>query len=328
MKKPIALKLMLVILLGITILAPMPVFILPVQAQAQSEQQSLQIEGLAINPFLIEVDAGPGQTVTKQINLANTTDRPLSFVASINDFVPNGTTGQPMFLGTNEDADAKYSLGSWISITKQPQFTIPPNGETTVEFAITIPNDAEPGTHYGGILFGRPAMDLQNTGSAVQHKAGAIVIVKLGQSQEQIAIDEFISNKRVYNDASINFKTILHNPGNVHSKPKGEITIKNIFGKQVAQIPVNRDASIVLPATSREFFSEWQPRWAIGRYSADEIIYYGSPKLELHAKTVFWVLPLKLLVNTFFLVVILAIILYRGLRAYNKYIINRSRNEI
>jgi hypothetical protein len=79
-------------------------------AQPPESQQILQVQGLGINPFIIEIDAEPGDTIEKSISLTNTTDKPLSFLASINDFVPNGTSGQPIFLPTNQDANPKYSV--------------------------------------------------------------------------------------------------------------------------------------------------------------------------------------------------------------------------
>ncbi len=296
-------------------------------AQPPESQQILQVQGLGINPFIIEIDAEPGDTIEKSISLTNTTDKPLSFLASINDFVPNGTSGQPIFLPTNQDANPKYSLSKWVTVTRQPQFTIPPHASTKVDFAITIPADVEPGTHYGGILFGRPPDNPSSTGTAVQSKAGVIILVRLGHSSEQIAIENFKVQKTFYQITPIEFSTIIRNDGNVHSKAKGEITIRNMVGDQVIQVPINRDANIILPFNKREFISKWNPKFAFGRYTANAVIFYGSPKLELRAKTVFWVMPIKATIIAVLILLILAIIIYRIARRYNRYIINRSRNE-
>jgi uncharacterized repeat protein (TIGR01451 family) len=314
----------------ITTLFTLGSLLMPLSVTAQSTSAStsgLEVQGLSIDPFLIEIDAAPGDVITRTITLTNTTNEPLNFIASLNDFVPNGTTGQPLFLGANQDADPKFSLSRWISITKQPQFTIPPLGNTEVEFTISIPVDVEPGTHYGGILFGRPSGALDATGSAVQVKAGSIILVKLGRSEERIQIEQFVANKKVYWSGTVNFKTILSNLGNVHAKPKGEITLKNIVGGQSIQLPVNRDANIVLPDSKREFAAQWLPKFVFGRYVAEEVIYYGNPKLELRATTVIWVVPLKQLAIVIVAVVVLFIILRSVVRRYNRMIIRRARGE-
>lgn len=295
-------------------------------AQDLSTARSLQVEGLGIDPFLIEVNATVGSTIEQSIKLTNTTNEPLTFVASINDFIPNGNTGQALFLDSDKESDSQFSLSKWITITKQPTFTIPPRGTTEVDFTIIPPVDAEPGTHYGGILFGRPPGSVENSETAVQHKVGAIILVKLGKSQENISIENFKTDRKIYQSGPISFNTALSNDGNVHSKPKGDITIKNTFGKSIAQIPVNRDALIMLPETQREFASEWSPStFAIGRYTAEEILYYGNPKLEIRAQTVFWILPLKGIVGGVLIFIILGIILYVGITRYNRYIIKNSR---
>jgi hypothetical protein len=267
-KKQSALIIFAKFLLALVLLMPFSVY---------AQTPSLQVEGLAITPFIIEIDATPGVTETRKIQLTNTTNEPLPFEASINDFVPNGTTGQPLFLKTNEDADPKFSLSSWVKITKQPEFNISPKANTVIEFTITPPADVEPGTHYGGILFGRPAGVVDQQGSSVQHRAGAIIIVKLGKSQEKIEIESFAAGKSIFQRETINFSTLLKNYGNVHSKPKGEITIRNIINSPLAQIPINRDANIVLPESTREFSSEWKPKLAFGRYTAEAVLYTATP---------------------------------------------------
>jgi len=216
-------------------------FILPFQS-ATAQNTSLQVQGLGIDPFLIELDMSPGQTVSRKITLTNTTDKPLTFSASINDFVSSGNTGQPIFLDSNEESDPKYSLSKWITVTQQPDFTIAAKGSTEIEFTVSVPVDAEPGTHYGGILFGQLLGVLNNTGTAVQHKAGAIILVRLGKSQEQVQVHEFFTQRTVYQHSPIEFISSLHNFGNVHSKVKGDIKIRNMFGRQVSEVPVNPDA--------------------------------------------------------------------------------------
>lgn len=295
------------------------------QAPALPQEQVLQVEGLAIDPFIIEVDAKPGQTIAKTITLANTTNAPLTFTASINDFVPNGNTGQPIFLDSAQESDPKYSISRWISITQQPQFTIPPQGNTKVTFTITIPSDAEAGSHYGGILFGRPIGEVLNSGAAVQHKAGAIILVRLGQSQEKVEITNFSSQQSVYQHGPIEFLTSINNFGNVHAKPKGDITIRNLWGVPVTQVPVNPDALIVLPEAKRDFTSQWKNKLGFGRYTAEVILYYGSPKLELHAQTSFWIVPVKEIVMGMFILIILSLVSYFGIRRYNRYVISHPK---
>ena len=88
-----------------------------------------------------------------------------------------------------------------------------------------------------------------------------------------------------------NFFTTFYNQGNVHLKPKGEIYITNLFGRQVASVPANRDAQIVMPDSQRIFESVWQQGWRLGRYRATAVLYYGDPKLETRTSVIVWIVP-------------------------------------
>lgn len=290
-------------------------------------QQELQVEGLSINPFLIEVEAKAGQTTTRSITLTNISSNPITFTVSINDFTVDEDAGQPLFLDSDEVADPKFSLSSWITITKQPEFTIAPRESTDVEFAITPPENAEPGTHYGGILFARPLAQSNGSASIVQHQAGTIILVKLGKSQEKVNLKDFSTNHQTFSSKPVTFTTTLENVGNIHAKPKGEITVKNIFGNQVAQLPINRDANIVLPESKREFVNEWKPKFTMGYYTAEAIIYYGNPKLELREQISFWVLPIKELAVGLLALILLIVLFRTMIRSYNRYILTHSRDK-
>lgn len=315
------------LILSIALIVIGGVFALPFHVAPVAQAQSLQVQGLGIDPFLIEINMAAGQSETRTITLTNTTNAPLTFTASINDFVTSGNTGQPLFLDSDEESDPKFSLSRWITVTRQPQFTIPPQSQTEVAFTITVPADAEPGTHYGGILFGQPLEGAPESGPAVLQKAGAIILVKLGQSQEKNQISEFFTQRNLYQHGPVEFLVSLHNFGNVHSKPKGDITVRNLWGVQVAQIPVNPDALIVLPESARDFSQSWNNKLGFGRYTAETVLYYGSPKLELRAQTSFWIIPLKEIILGVLAALILGIIGYMGIGRYNRYIIKHSRDE-
>jgi hypothetical protein len=300
------------------------VLFLPASPVLAQESKPLSVQGLAIDPFLIEAAVSPGGKNDYSISLINTTDKPLVFSVSINDFVPNGRTGQPRFLDSEETGDPRFSLSSWIRITKQPDFVIAPRGQTTVKFSIAAPIDAEPGTYYGGILFGQAAQNDPVSGTAVEHKVGAIILVRLGNAQEKGTISEFFSQHGIYQKAPIDLLLSFHNYGNVHSKPKGGITIRNVFGAAVAQVPVNPDAAIVLPESERDFALAWQPWFAFGRYTAEAVLYYGNPKLEARAITSFWVIPVLPLLYILLGLAVLIVAGYFAVKKYNSYIIRKN----
>jgi len=152
-------------------------------------------------------------------------------------------------------------------------------------------------------------------------------LAKLGKAQEQGLISRFFSQQSWYQSGPYDLILGFHNFGNVHSKPKGSVVVRNMFGQQVADLQVNRDALIVLPETEREFEISWQPSWAFGRYTAEAIMFFGNPKLEVRSQTSFWVLPAFPILAGLCILIVLVAAGYYGVIRYNRYIIKHSKNE-
>ncbi len=295
-------------------------------AKPVSAQQNLQVQGLGVDPFLIELEMEPGQTLQRAIKITNTTNTSLSFNPTVNDFMVESGTGQPLFLNSNEKNDERYSLSNWITVKNLSSLTVPAYSQIEVSFNISPPKNAEPGTHYGGILFGQKSQ-VDGSGSAVEHKAGVIILVNLGKAEQQVKVENFSASQKFYKTSEVEFITGLYNLGNVHLRPKGEVTIRNIFGRSVSQVPINRDASIILPDQLRNFTSNFNPSFAFGRYTAEAIIFYGDPKIELRANTVFWVIPVKQIIIGLSGIILLGIMLYLLIKSYNRYIIKKNLDE-
>lgn len=288
-----------------------------------SAQQRLEVQGLSITPFLIETEIFAGKSSKHSVTLSNTTNSDLPITVSINDFVPNESGDAPKFLPTDNQSASRFSLSRWVSIIRQPNFTIPAGGETQIEFNITPPEDAEPGTHYGGLLFSFKTSPLKGTNTEVEHKAAVIILAQLGKAKNNLTVTRFIAEPTI-DYSKVNFFLSLYNQGNVHEKPKGEVRITNWFGKQVGSGQINSDASIVLPQSQRNFSTSWNSGWSLGRYTATAVIYYGSPKLELRAVEHFWIVPWQRLFVVIALLIGLIILGYSGLKRYNKWVIKRN----
>ncbi len=286
-------------------------------------QQRLEIQGLSITPFLIETEIFAGKSSKHSVTLSNTTDSDLPITVSINDFVPNESGDAPKFLPTDSQSASRFSLSRWVSIIRQPNFTIPARGETQIEFSVTPPEDAEPGTHYGGLLFSFKVPQLKEMNTEVEHKAAVVILAQLGKAQNNLTATRFTAEPTI-DYSKVNFLLSLYNQGNVHEKPKGEVRITNWFGRQVGSGQINSDAGLILPQSQRNFSTSWNSGWSLGRYTATAVIYYGSSKLELRSVEHFWIVPWQRLIIVSALLIGLIVLGYRGLKRYNRWVIKRS----
>ena len=97
-------------------------------------------------------------------------------------------------------------------------------------------------------------------------------------------------------------KLNARNEGTVFANPQGVIEIRNILGLVVDEIPVKD--WFVLRNASRAITYKWQPRFALGRYTATaKLTAYGEDLPPMRAA--FWVfpaLPVLIAIFTIFLV--------------------------
>ncbi len=300
-------------ILGLLSLYLMPIW--PLAAQNQPASQ-----GLTISPFLLERQLQKGQITREIIEVTNTSNQTLPVDLTVNDFVPVGDNGQQTFLEVGQ-RETQFSLASWIHIKNQPKLVLGPKEKTTVEFEISVPQDAEDGGHYGAILFTFQAGNLPGTNVAVVQKLGAIILAKLGKVNEEASITGFKTGQQLYSQPPVDFLVKFKNTGNVHVKPRGGITVTNLFGRKVGTVLINQNANNVLPNSERTFEGKWQEKFAFGRFKAEGEFVYGETGQLLTAQAVFWVLPWKT-VLAFGLggFLILALLVY-GVKAYNRWLI-------
>jgi hypothetical protein len=102
----------------------------------------------------------------------------------------------------------------------------------------------------------------------------------------------------------------LKNDGSVHLKPRGFITITNMFGKEAGTIDIPQ--SNVLPQSTRKFDLNWGVKYMYGKYTASMTAIYGSANDSLTAVTTFWIVPWKILTVALLALLIVLIVIIRG----------------
>jgi hypothetical protein len=275
-------------------------------------------QGLSISPFILERQMDKGQTLNETIEVTNTTNRTLPIDISVNDFTASGEDGQQTFLEPGE-GDQTYALSKWITISNSPKLVLKPQEKTEVQFTITAPQNAEDGGHYGAVVFSFAGAPVDGSAVQVAQKLASIILVKSGKSKEDGLISEFKTKHILSQSSPIAFETKFKNTGNVHVKPRGAITIYNMFGKKVGTALVNPNANNVLPNSDRIFESNWQDKFAFGRYTASVELVYGDSGAVVKSQTSFWVIPFKLVGGLALILLVIIVVLTFGMRRYNRW---------
>lgn len=266
---------------------------------------------ITLTPPLFQLTVGPGETWKSSIKIVNNNTYDVTYYAQLMNFAAEGEGGKSQFVPLVDGAYAEgtqhtESLARWITITKDP-ITVRRGESVDVPFTVTIPTDAEPGGHYAAILVGNQPAGGSAEGALVKVSSlvSSLLFVKIsGDVHEGGRVREFRSDKALYDHPEASFMLRFENTGNVHLRPQGIITIKNMWGKERGSVAINQKGEFgnVLPGTIRRFEFVWKGEHSafdMGRYSASVTLAYGDEgKQSTSAETYFWVVPVVPLAAT------------------------------
>jgi hypothetical protein len=255
--------------------------------------------GMEIAPVLIEISAKPGQSVTTSIRLRNVTKTPFVVTPHMDDFIAKGENGEPQVL-----ADGKYaetgSMSRWIA--SPGDVLLEPNVFKTVAVTINVPKNAEPGGHYGVIRFAPDqAQGTGKTGVSISASVGSLILLTVsGKVKESLSYLQFKAGTKsgpmsFFEKGPITFTQRVHNDGNVHEKPTGQVVILTSSGRKVAGLPINEKGGNILPGSARAFTEQWKTNAMFGHYTATAHLAYANGKTLESPVVSFWIIPFKLI---------------------------------
>ncbi|HEU5187012.1 MAG TPA: hypothetical protein VFT87_00765, partial [Candidatus Saccharimonadales bacterium] len=295
-------------------------------------------QAFSISPPLIELQSNPGQTIKASIRLTNLSDSALVIKSQFNDFGAKDETGEPNII-FDEQETTTYSLRHWI-VAPAP-FTVAPKESKTIDFPITVPNNAEPGGHYAVIRFTGSPPELDQSGVTLAASIGSLVLLNVsGEVNEKSDVAEFFAatpkfaKNGLFEAGPITLVERIKNDGNVHIKPTGSVEIFNMFGQKVASLRANgapgdaqNPPKSILPNSVRRFDQTWDSGFAFGRYRARMEMTYGQNNKPLFATLTFWVIPYKLIGSVLVATVVLFFLMRLAIKKYNAHIIRKADGQ-
>jgi len=292
-------------------------------------------QAFAISPPLVELSADPGETVNAEIKLTNVSAGPLTMSAETNNFGSKNETGEPNIIFNDEPGqDTRYTLKDWI--VAPSDFALQSKQTLSISVPITVPKNAEPGGHYAVVRFTGTSAAASPQQVSLSASIGSLILLKVsGDIKQQAKVEDFYTagsnfDKQSFFEVSpVSFVTRIRNEGNLHIKPTGTVTIRDMFGKEVATHRINGDPSkekeqpgSILPQSVRRFDVTHKDN-LFGRYTATLDLSYGDGK-TLSSSTQFWVLPYKLIIAIIVGLALLIFGLVMCIKKYNAYIIKKA----
>ncbi|WP_018252935.1 WxL protein peptidoglycan domain-containing protein [Salinispora mooreana] len=140
----------------------------------------------------------PGATVTDYVAVTNHSTRPLTLNLYASDAFTTENGGFDLLAGGQQPTD----VGSWVRFTER-SVTIPSTSRLNVPFTLTVPENATPGDHAGGVVasLATTAADGQGNQVAVDHRVGARIYLRVtGELRPALTVE----NLRVRHTGSLN----------------------------------------------------------------------------------------------------------------------------
>lgn len=247
---------------------------------------------LVVSPPSFDIEVKPGETIQKTIKITNSNKQsPIDLKVGVSDFIVEDDQGTPIIV--NPEASGKYLASPWFSLESE-RLTLEKEETKTLSVVISVPEDALPGGHYSLIYFSPLESDKPvSTGPSIESNIGSLFSLTIaGDIKYDALIKEFDASQRLYEYGPIDFTATLENQSDTHITPIGKIVIKNMLGREVGELTL--DKTNIFPFMARSFTAKWDQIWGLGRYSAELIFTYGSGSVASRVIE-FWILPYRLL---------------------------------
>ena len=276
---------------------------------------------VTIGPAKIEYRTDPGTIISGNLFILNEGQEDRIFYAAFEKFTE--VDGQKKFLPSEES-----ELANWFKMEKS--VSLKAGEQKEIPFTIEVPKNAPPGGHFAVIWWGTAPPGGQ---VAIVTRAGILVFLQVsGEVNEKGDVSDFsLAGGKFFvfklpEDFVVNFK----NQGNTYLKPRGEVTIKNIFGSAIAAFKVNSKERIIFPENTQllDVAKKFdKPPFAFGLYKAELTLQWGEKQNDIRKTISFLVFPWKTVLLVIIILAGLLLLIIKGLKKYNRWIIKKySRN--
>ncbi|HSX37174.1 MAG TPA: hypothetical protein VLG13_03640 [Patescibacteria group bacterium] len=308
---------------------------------------------LTASPLPIDLSVKPGGAVSTPLKVQNTGSQTVRVKVTLMKFKANGTSGKPEIL----DLTPLDTYIDWVSFS-ETSFQAEPNVWHTITMTIRAPKEAAFGYYYA-VVFSES--DTNQTLTSSQHNivhgaVSSLVLLDVNAPGEKrtLTVKSYVSARKIYEFLPADFTVVVHNSGNVHAVPSGDIFISRDKKNDIAHMAINASGGNILPGTDRLFTASWSDgfpsyqtkrvngqilsdksgkpmrvlswdglnlsKLRIGHYYAHLLLTYndGTRDIPVEGDLSFWVIPWRLIIFAILIPTVPALSVYLFMRWRNK----------
>lgn len=207
-------------------------------------------------------------------------------------------------LGNDDNTLSVEETKSWFDFETKG-FSLDQGERARFNVTINVPNDAKSSGYYQSILVRTKGEEVEGKDQIkVVSQIGVPVFMTVGGEGvlKQARVASFLAEHFFYRNGPVKFISSVENQGNVHLQLGGEISIYNLTGAKIGQLPLKE--WILLPGAKDEQVVMWTKKWLLGRYRADARFFYGDGNV-LGASYIFYAFPWHILLIIILIIVVL-----------------------
>ncbi|WFE65336.1 DUF916 domain-containing protein [Micromonospora sp. WMMD714] len=182
-------------------------------------------------------DLAPGSTLTDHVGITNLGDRPVTFDVYGTDAY-SAADGAFALLPADRPAT---DVGSWIRVDRR-EWTIPAGKRVDIPFRLTVPVNATPGDHTGGVIGAVARVRTTATGQRVlvdQRLAARVYLRVTGPVRPAVTVEavdvSYDHPVDPFGGGDLVVRYRLRNDGNVRLGGSGTVTVAAPFGRELAR---------------------------------------------------------------------------------------------
>ncbi|WP_051385397.1 WxL protein peptidoglycan domain-containing protein [Actinokineospora inagensis] len=193
--------------------------------------------------------ATPGAIVTDYVAVSNVSTAPLSLKLYANDAFNTPDGGFDLLASGHQSVD----VGAWAK-TDLGQVDVPGRSVKIVPFRLTIPQNATPGDHVGGIVAAlvTEATNADGQRVAVEQRVGARIYLRVsGDLHPGLSVDDLSAEYHgsLFGSGDTTIEYTVRNTGNVRLGGRQKVTVETPWGSETAA-PNLPDLPELLPGNS------------------------------------------------------------------------------
>lgn len=216
----------------------------------------------------------PGQVIQDVVAISNLTDEPIEFEIYAKDAY---NTPRDAAFALDADEETSTGVATWITFGQPAgsppsedgvlRYTLAGRTRVDVPFQISVPEDAEPGDHAGGIIATNaspiPGLDSDGVNIQLRQRVAARVYVRVdGPVTSALRVDQVETDTSMpivpwltgRGDATITYT--ITNVGNVRLDPLASVEVTGLLGRTLRTVPT-RELPELLPGASVVVTESW-----------------------------------------------------------------------